>query len=114
MPELLSIVCFLGFLAGLIQILSLAIKGKEFNFIKKIFVIAYLLIGINIPIIGYLIISIKYQKHIPLLSLLINFYVFGIILIGISSFIYDYCKILKNKKSKKSLNADSGNSPAAG
>lgn len=107
MPELLSIVCVLGFLVGLIQILSLAIKDKKFSFIKNIFVIVYLLVGISIPIIGYFIISIKYQKHIPLLSLLFNFYVFGIILIGISTVVYDYYKILKNKKSNKSLNADS-------
>ena len=101
MSELLSIVFFLGFLVGEIQILSLAIKGKGFRVIKNVFVIVYLLIGINIPIIGYLIISVKYNKNIPLLSLLFNFYVYGIILIGISSITYDYYKILKNRKSTK-------------
>jgi hypothetical protein len=95
MSELLSIVSLVGFLVGQIQIVTLAIKGKKFSFTKNAFVIAYLLIGINIPLTGYFIILIKYQKNIPLLSLLFNFYVFGIILIGISLIIYDYYKILK-------------------
>jgi cytochrome b subunit of formate dehydrogenase len=48
MSELLSIVSLVGFLVGQIQIVTLAIKGKKFSFTKNAFVIAYLLIGINI------------------------------------------------------------------
>lgn len=101
MSEILSIVCFIGFLAGQIQIISLAVKEKGFSLLKNVFVIFYLLIGINIPIIIYLIISVKYHKNIPLLSMLVNYYSFGITLIGISSIICDYYKILKIKKSNK-------------
>lgn len=114
MSELLSIVCVLGFLVGQIQIVSLAIKGKKFSLLKNGLVIIYLLIGINIPLVGYLIISINSHKNIPLLSLLFHFYVFGIILVGISSILYDYNKILKNKKSDKSLTADKVKSSTAG
>lgn len=113
MSELLSIVYFIGYLVGQIQILSLTIKGKGFSFLKTVFVIIYLLIGVNIPIIVYLLISIKYQKNIPLLTLLFNFYVFGIILIGLSSIIYDYYNVWKHKKSNKSLNIDCGNNSAS-
>jgi len=113
MSEILSIICFIGFLAGQTQIISLAIKEKGFGLLKNAFVISYLLIGLNIPIIIYLIISVKYNKNIPLLSLLVNFYSYGIVLIGISSFIYDYYKLLKIKKSSKSLSNENGSSHCA-
>jgi len=111
MSELLSIVCFLGFLVGQIQVLSLAIKGKGFSPLKNAFVIIYLLIGINLPIIAYLIIAVKFEKNIPILSLLFNFYIFGIILIGISSIIYEYYNIFKNLKSNKTCKQDKNTEP---
>jgi hypothetical protein len=98
MKEMISVILVLGILAGQFQIVSTATKDKGFTTVKKIFVGIYLIVGINFPIIAYFIYVLRGNQPVPIVGRLIDFYLIGIFLIGVTTFCLDYYKVYKKKK----------------
>lgn len=97
MKELFLFLFLIFSIVGEITIIATVFKDKNFTKLKIAFISVYLFIGINIPIVLYIFLTYKLQKQIPILSLGITFYEWGIFLIGVTSILIPSLKFIKNE-----------------
>lgn len=94
--DVLWVLYIISFVFGEFTIISATLDGKNYSNLKSLFIGLYLLIGINFPIAVNTLLTIKLNTQIPILSLCMTFYEWGICLIGLTAISYHIYKVIKD------------------